>query len=99
MISSIEEWNAMLKAGVVFDWRLAMSIIKGYGAIRAYAYSPSQGQVLIWQNDGPAPKPENFKFAGNELFELRIGEEIWNCLEPQSLYMEWNENTYWPKDA
>lgn len=80
---------------VVFDWQLATEIVKGYKPIRAYAASHSQGRVLIWANGQPAPKPA-FKFAGTEVLELIIGEEIWNCMEKKSDHPDWNEDTYWP---
>jgi len=50
---------------------------------------------LIWENGKPTPKPV-FKFAGTEVLELIIGEDIWNCFEKKSKAPNWNEDTYWP---
>jgi hypothetical protein len=97
MISSPDEWNAMLRDGVVFDWIFARTIIGGQRVtVRAFAASQSQGRVLIWDCDKHVAKP-NFKFAGHEAFELIIGEDVWNCLEPSSCHPEWDADSFWPE--
>lgn len=103
-----EEWLATLAAGVVFDW--SHPVLVGYTQRwkkagqrgKFYVITRSQGQVLIWEDGNPVPKPSNFKFAGNEVFELTTGfgahgeGDVWNCFVPKSERPDWDEDTYWP---
>jgi hypothetical protein len=106
MITSIAQLNAILEAGVVFDWKhpVLVGFIKRHMMGTFYASSRSQGTVAIWKDGVPLPKPANFKFAGHEVFELSTGEgphgegDVWNCFEEQSTHPDWNEDTYFPEE-
>jgi len=95
---NLEEWNRMLMQGVVFNWNLAAKLIRTYGAIVAEASIPGVGSVVIWKEGGPAPR-EPFEFAGTGVIELRIGDEVWNCITAKTDHPDWNKDTYWPESA
>jgi hypothetical protein len=100
----LADLNAELKEGVVFDWD--HPVVRSLAARKSkgtwYAGSRGQGRVVIWKDGAPAPKPE-FKFAGNEIFELDSGigqhgdADIWNCFVSKAEHPDWDENTYWPE--
>jgi hypothetical protein len=98
------KWHIDLRAGVVFNWDhpIVRSLVQRKAKGKWYVRTPSQGEALIWSEGAPAPKPD-FKFAGNEVFELHSGfdshgdGDVWNCLVPKSDRPEWNEHTYWPE--
>jgi hypothetical protein len=101
-----KEWAQMLEDGVVFDWAhpvVQKMIVERKSKGTWYASSKSQGRVVIWQDDAPAPKPPGFKFAGNEIFELDSGigahgdGDIWNCFVKKAEHPEWDADTYWPQ--
>lgn len=105
MIETLEELNAILAAGVVFDWHLAAELLRGWCPTIAHV-SNYETTVVIWKNGGPVIQRE-FPFANKRGFELQIGEEdshgmgvdFYNCECAQSEHPEWNEKTCWPKSA
>jgi len=105
MIKTLEELNAVLAAGVVFDWHLAADLLRAYRPNIAHV-SNYETTVVIWQ-DGCPVIPKEFPFANKRGFELQIGEEdshgmgvdFYNCECAQSEHPEWNEKTCWPTSA
>lgn len=109
MSRTLEEFEAMMKVGVFFDWHLAAELIgmyNKYGLDRAYARLPPDGKrILIWKDGQPAPQEPN-SFLGHNCFELFIGEgdshgdqPIYNCFCPLSDHPDWTADTYWPESA
>ena len=92
-------WDKMLSDGVVFDWDRAAPLIRAYRATTAYAaVGGGDPRVAIVKEGKPALR-EPFKFAGTSVFELWIGDEVWNCFAPRSEKPEWDEHTWWPDSA
>lgn len=98
MTDSLIEWNAMLARGVVFNWDFAARMIRTYGAYVAEACRPGRGSVVIWKDGAPAPRAL-FDFTGNDVIELRIGPEVWNCVTAKEEHPDWDASTYWPEGA
>jgi hypothetical protein len=96
----LRDHKAMLEAGVVFDWHFAADQIRIYRAVTAHAHlhAPGEPVVLIWADRKPAPRVR-FPFMGNGVFELYIGDDVWNCFAPRADHPDWDENTYWPESA
>jgi hypothetical protein len=98
VIKGLEQLEAMLKDGVLFDWTRAGDICRVYKGASAYCFNHASGKrTCVWEYGRAAPREEGFKFGGNSVIELIIGEETWNCFVGKSEHPEWSEDSYWPK--